>query len=667
MDQVPDILNDCLDPPLNKFSRISTKAGAATPWLTIPGRAIVSVEHPCIIKNFDKGLHTMGDDLEVQKLVETEDRHQFLNLYLRPDDAMCKPIRSQNVKTNNLLVKVTVPKRTGRKRKRGSTEPYSNDVEAPQSTPSLKNTEAGELKRTTAHENSVEMKAAQLLQSLRDNIDKFKVEPVGTIEQTHRFRGMPDFQYSSTKSPFMNKMRDHILSYDYASMKKFKLDPSKGIKLNDEIIPPPSFSHMYTPINYGYHQNPAVKTAIGSTGHLVTGNTQSPVIVHTQLLPWNAETVPSTPDSSLTPFEKLDRPLQTVVEHLRTLLDERPLWTRRAFANVLADRKFGNLLRQGFQYAGYMFRSGPWNNSVIKFGVDPRSNPKYRFYQTLMFQLKEKEPKITHKGWEDNRLKNRRLAKKQKKDNKSHLFNGRNVVLTDGKTWQVCDISDPLLKQLLSTDNIRSKCDIEGDGWYHNGTLAKIKTIMKAKIRQIVEGRTLSDADFISVMNLPDIIDDVSRAQAILNKKEVSMQEVRWASDVRTVMKKPAPRTESDINATVDFEARSVQESEGQDNAQKEATHEMPVDARVAEAMLELEDPKQTGRSMQASIQDEGSFGAFRNSRQENYDDEDPSEDGGIETNDEGREDDEDEDGDEDGVDDDDAEHDDDDEDEISD
>ncbi len=166
------------------------------------------------------------------------------------------------------------------------------------------------------------------------------------------------------------------------------------------------------------------------------------------------------PDPSLTPFEKLDRPLQVVVEHLRGLLAERPIWTRRAFANVLADQKFGNLVRQGFQYVGYMFRSGPWNNSIIKFGVDPRTDPKYRFYQTLMFQLKKEESKAVHKGWEDQRTKYSRSLRGKKRDKRSHIFNGRDVVLDDGKTWQVCDITDPLLKQLLNTDNIRTKCDV---------------------------------------------------------------------------------------------------------------------------------------------------------------------------------------------------------------
>ena len=42
-------------------------------------------------------------------------------------------------------------------------------------------------------------------------------------------------------------------------IKGFRLDMSKGVKPNTEIIPPPSFSHLDYPFNYSYViQNPVV-------------------------------------------------------------------------------------------------------------------------------------------------------------------------------------------------------------------------------------------------------------------------------------------------------------------------------------------------------------------------------------------------------------------------
>ena len=38
------------------------------PWLPIPSRAISVVEHPCIIKNVDKGIVSLGGPLKLSKV-----------------------------------------------------------------------------------------------------------------------------------------------------------------------------------------------------------------------------------------------------------------------------------------------------------------------------------------------------------------------------------------------------------------------------------------------------------------------------------------------------------------------------------------------------------------------------------------------------------------------
>lgn len=93
------------------------------------------------------------------------------NLVLRPGDALSRPVQSTHVQSNNVLLKVTVPKRTGRKRKLGSNAPFEYEPE-----PEV----AGPPRRT----------AKDLLRSLSDNPDKYQIEPVGSIENTHLFRGL---------------------------------------------------------------------------------------------------------------------------------------------------------------------------------------------------------------------------------------------------------------------------------------------------------------------------------------------------------------------------------------------------------------------------------------------------------------------------------------------
>jgi len=99
---------------------------------------------------------------------------------LRPEDVMSKSLTSRLVKTNNVLLKITVPKRTGRKRKRDSTDPYVTDDA------SITNSE-------NSHAQSAAGVSKVLLQTLRDNPNKYSIQPVGQVNETHRFRGKCSF------------------------------------------------------------------------------------------------------------------------------------------------------------------------------------------------------------------------------------------------------------------------------------------------------------------------------------------------------------------------------------------------------------------------------------------------------------------------------------------
>ncbi len=84
---------------------------------------------------------------------------------------MSRPLASTSTASNNILLKITVPKRTGRKRKRGSSEPYmNNSVIDPSAVVTPRD-------------------ARNLLRRLRDNIGRYEVEAVGRVERTHVFRG----------------------------------------------------------------------------------------------------------------------------------------------------------------------------------------------------------------------------------------------------------------------------------------------------------------------------------------------------------------------------------------------------------------------------------------------------------------------------------------------
>ena len=87
---------------------------------------------------------------------------------------MAKPLKSANVSTDNVLFKVTVPKRTGLKRKRGA-DGVCHEV-----------AQVGVLGERAA---SLIQEAQYLFRSMCDNPKSYRVEAIGTVNQTHRFRG----------------------------------------------------------------------------------------------------------------------------------------------------------------------------------------------------------------------------------------------------------------------------------------------------------------------------------------------------------------------------------------------------------------------------------------------------------------------------------------------
>lgn len=140
-----------------------------------------------------------------------------------PENAFCPSIVSHNASTHNVLLKVTVPKRTGRKRKRGTDGPWEGDASP-----------AGDDQQVSSQGRADHPKT--LLRKLQDNVGSYRVETAGVIKHTHRYRGMNhpahrevssaanqphlglmDFQIDLGKSEFATDFVDKILSSDSAS------------------------------------------------------------------------------------------------------------------------------------------------------------------------------------------------------------------------------------------------------------------------------------------------------------------------------------------------------------------------------------------------------------------------------------------------------------------
>lgn len=254
----------------------------------------------------------------------------------------------------------------------------------------------------------------------------------------------------------------------------------------------------------------------------------------------------------LPPIACLEPALRRLIEEAQRLFEERPIWTKRALRNHLneADWKIvgENSAKYIWQYVGYLWASGPWRDALAKFGVDPRQDPSCRHYQTVMFILNSQP---SH----DRNLHT--FKKKNARD--THVFDGRSIAL-DGKLYQICDITDPFIVSILSTSPIRDKCHVKsfpppphiplthplilfsskqvyGDGWFPNGTYAKLKTIMRLKLLSLISGQVSPNSLYERAARvIPDVVNDGNKHSCVLGRKILaSKQERALFSSIRTI------------------------------------------------------------------------------------------------------------------------------------
>ncbi|ORY71880.1 RNA polymerase III transcription factor IIIC subunit-domain-containing protein [Pseudomassariella vexata] len=452
------------------------------PYFEVPSRKIVSIEHPFIIQNLDNGIRSFGPNPNFHRLMVDGSERSSLPLWLRHDEPTAKPVMSHNAASNNVLLKITVPKRTGRKRKRGSDEPFSGDVALPDAGPEP--TPKDQVCSVARQDNP-----RLILRKLQDNADTYSVEAVGAIRGSHRYRGLADFQFIARDLPFLSKVADHLTPMNVSKLREFKLDLNQGIGSGQEIIPPPHFTDKVAPFNYFYEQNPNAQVSVtDATGKPIIGNmNRQGRFAFGHYIQYNAP-VPTGPLKPANSSGLYQVPAD-LLDKLRTCMEERPIWTRRALVNQV---NIGNYISEtavkfAIQAVGYQFKGGPWRDAVVKYGVDPRIDSKYRIYQTLAFKLHRLPVKsVVHNG---------QITNMSKDDaRRSHMWDG-NSYCTNGKFWQVCDITDAPLLQLIEEAPLREECAVEGDGWWYEGTWSKVKAYMKAKMVAIQAGRLGDEND----------------------------------------------------------------------------------------------------------------------------------------------------------------------------
>ncbi|GJC93419.1 RNA polymerase iii transcription factor [Colletotrichum higginsianum IMI 349063] len=463
----------------------------SAPQYPIPKRAMGAVEVPMIVMNLDRTEKAFGNISSFHNILDTE--RNTIPFYLNPESPFRRPIMSHSATSHNVVLKITVPKRTGRKRKKGSDGPWEGEVEMtdiPRSGPS----------REQIYSRSRLDNPKVLRRKMQDNVDSYDVEAVGVIKHTHRFRGMADFHWGLEQSPFISRFMNQVMPGDITQMRDFKFVDGVDQGPNVDIIPPPVWTPMTLPFIYNYSQNPYVRSELDQAGQTKLINTQLPTLIGYFL---KADQYP-IPDGPQSPYDGTDEEVTHCIARMQEAMEERPIWTRRSLMNKLGSIvRNANVMKRCVGYVGYQFRGGPWRDAIIKYGIDPRTDPAYRMYQTMIFNMRKLQAGHIGETWHAIRSLRTEQRQPQGDNHESHVFDGKSY-WTDGKVWQICDISDPLIAKLFAEAPQRPEVDIYNSGWYHQGTWAKAKGIMKTKMIAIQFGRKLKDDDFSGIFDVRD-------------------------------------------------------------------------------------------------------------------------------------------------------------------
>lgn len=261
----------------------------------------------------------------------------------------------------------------------------------------------------------------------------------------------------------------------------FRTDEVQGNNLRN--IPPPIFSRIDVPQNYGFRQNPAVikvEDANAPDGYRLLNKQKAQRLV-AHIFDPKSNTVPTEPPAQAArDTAKLDA---THVALVKTLFEQRPVWSRLGIINSIPTeaRKY---IKKLLPTAAYFVSAGPFRESWIRYGYDFRREPEARRYQTVDVRfVKEARPLARAKRLLEGKAARGVVkdteAQPEEEDRESHIFDG--VHRKQITLYQLADLREPKLVNMYSTNtDVRPRYD-DKDGWFVKGKLEAIREELRAQ------------------------------------------------------------------------------------------------------------------------------------------------------------------------------------------
>ncbi|XP_064395754.1 general transcription factor 3C polypeptide 5-like isoform X2 [Halichondria panicea] len=302
-------------------------------------------------------------------------------------------------------------------------------------------------------------------------------------------RGMADYQ---VLSPGLNGSVPHTHPADFQLANP--LEDGFTDRQLPTFFPPASFSKFDKPFNY---LTPKTAVLVGVEEGSATEPAplkQRPKRVHNiygYMCNYKGM-IPREPHPQAYGLPFADHPK---IQELKDLLEERPLWTRTALQHRVKLKE--TFLRCLLSVLCYKFLSMPFKNLWVRLGYDPRSDPSskqyqaidYRVPQDLMGMVPESSRKGGYRGLDSG---SQRVGGEDSGrgpegglEETAFTFLPNKFPTQRQLIYQLCDIKDPEVQQLVHCNDEQEPHFEEPNGWCETDTYDKIRRLLNTRLRAI--------------------------------------------------------------------------------------------------------------------------------------------------------------------------------------
>ncbi|KAJ3993157.1 RNA polymerase III transcription factor IIIC subunit-domain-containing protein [Lentinula boryana] len=485
----------------------------------LPQAHFYSVEYPGYVRlaSVPQAIRNLGGPSSLESAFKrgASKSETLVELNFRIDDSFVHPIPGEVVANNSVILKVT------RKKRKKTVEPEWNESRQ------------------------------------YEHIGDFKAEAVGVLHKTVRFRSMVDFQYQPDPDDPISRLRSAMHDMDAQAITSYRIPPEKeeyrimvqplssntesalaapiamnldpqlmnqgvnpvnpavssanqGFRSNLRLFPPPIFSRQSIAQSYNFKGNPAsiVSTVVNED----TGEEKKRLINRMRWKGYGPATIAfsdaNAPDKPPANVEAVrDQVDQKILKKLDELFAQRPIWTRASLFNQVSATIAKEIHNSKviLPLVCFVFHDGPWRDTLVRLGYDPRKGPEGRLYQRLYFRNANhpiNRPSVATRRQERATAAaaaNLSTDPDKEEVKTSHVFDGINLT-KETAAFQLCDITDPMLKEMIEDpDDVREACD-ERDGWYSTHALERIKAVLRLKFFSLLDGRPATEEECQAVL-----------------------------------------------------------------------------------------------------------------------------------------------------------------------